>query len=238
MRKINTWRNPYGEGWSTCRPKQIEFKPGLTVLVGCNGAGKSTLLKNIQSELKKENVPFIEFDNLKDGGSNGISSASFNENFAMMSLMMESSEGENIGNNFGIWCQGIRNFIVNGKYNSERREDRLVDIFRDKEDIQKEKEEFRNHNERWLLIDAADSGLSIDNVIEFKDVFDLILEDSENFGKETYIIISANEFELARGEQCFDVNAGKYITFNDYENYRKFIIKSRDKKDKRYDKER
>ena len=236
MRTINTWRDPYAEGWSTCRPKQIDIKPGLTVLVGCNGAGKTTLLHNIQNELKKKNVPFVEFDNLKDGGSNGISSASFNKNFTMMSLMMESSEGENIGHNFGQWVRGVREFIINGKYDSGRKEDRFADIFRDKEEIEKENEIFKNYNERWLLIDATDSGLSIDNVIEFKNVFNLILEDAKSFDKEVYIIISANEYELARGEQCFDVNAGKYLTFTDYDDYRKFIIKSREKKDKRYSK--
>lgn len=39
-RIINTWRDPYDEGFSTCRLKQITIKSGLTVLVGCNGAGK------------------------------------------------------------------------------------------------------------------------------------------------------------------------------------------------------
>lgn len=31
MHKIKTWRNPYDEGFSTCRRKEVEFKPGLTV---------------------------------------------------------------------------------------------------------------------------------------------------------------------------------------------------------------
>lgn len=55
-RVINTWRDPYDEGFSTCRLKQITIKSGLTVLVGCNGAGKSTLLRNIKSELKKRKI--------------------------------------------------------------------------------------------------------------------------------------------------------------------------------------
>ena len=39
-RKIKTWRDPCGEGFSTCRKAEIEIFPGTTVLVGCNGAGK------------------------------------------------------------------------------------------------------------------------------------------------------------------------------------------------------
>lgn len=72
-RVINTWRDPYDEGFSTCRLKQITIKSGITVLVGCNGAGKSTLLRNIESELKKENIPCHLFDNLHDGGTNSRS---------------------------------------------------------------------------------------------------------------------------------------------------------------------
>lgn len=46
--KVKTWRDPYDAGFSPTRSKEIELKPGLTVLVGCNGAGKTTLLLNIK----------------------------------------------------------------------------------------------------------------------------------------------------------------------------------------------
>ena len=38
-RIIKTWRDPYDVGFSLCRKKEVEFLPGLTVLVGCNGSG-------------------------------------------------------------------------------------------------------------------------------------------------------------------------------------------------------
>ena len=60
-----------------------------------------------------------------------------------------------------------------------------------------------------------------------------IIDASDKLGLETYIVIAANEYELARGENCFDVNKGVYLTFKDYEDYRKFIIKSRKRKDAR-----
>ena len=53
------------------------------------------------------------------------------------------------------------------------------------------------------------------------------------FGNEIYIVISAIEYELCRGEQCFDVYNGKYITFKDYEDYREFILKNREWKENR-----
>lgn len=84
------------------------------------------------------------------------------------------------------------------------------------------------------MFDAIDSGLSVDNVVDIKmNLFDLVIKDAEESGLDVYIIISANEYELARNSSCFDVNSGKYIEFNSYEDFRKFILSSRKKKDKR-----
>ena len=61
------------------------------------------------------------------------------------------------------------------------------------------------------MLDAVDSGLSVDNIVDVKEqLFKTILE--YNYGNEIYIVISANEYEMARGEQCFDVyNYNFYI---------------------------
>ena len=52
--------------------------------------------------------------------------------------------------------------------------------------------------------------------------------------EDTVIVVSANEYEMARGENCFDVYNGKYIKFKDYEEYRQFILDSKEIKEKRY----
>ena len=102
-----------------------------------------------------------------------------------------------------------------------------------KNGIEPEPEELSN--ERWILLDAIDSGLSVDNVVDVKELlFKTILE--HNFGKEIYIVVSANEYELARNEKCFDVYNGKYIKINNYEEYRDFILKSKEEKNEREDK--
>ena len=64
-------------------------------------------------------------------------------------------------------------------------------------------------------------------------VFQLVME--LNPDKDIYIVIAANEYELARGERCLDVTTLSHLTFPDYEAYRKFILASRKKKDKRYE---
>ena len=49
-----------------------------------------------------------------------------------------------------------------------------------------------------------------------------------------YIVVSANAYEMARGENCFDVVNGRYVPIKSYEKYRSVVLKSRDKKNKRY----
>ena len=95
-KNIETWRNPYGNGFSITRLKNITIKSGLTVLVGCNGAGKTTLIKNIAEQLKKENIPYYVFDNLSFGDKKSVSKMMYNNNIEKAALILSSSEGENI----------------------------------------------------------------------------------------------------------------------------------------------
>lgn len=229
-RIINTWRDPYDVGFSTCRLRQVIIKPGLTVLVGCNGAGKTTLLRNIESELKKENIPCHLFDNLHDGGASSRSMNAFEENWEFVATSMCSSEGENINMNIGGLAKKLKEFMVTGRISD--RLSRIGDAFAR---VSGEKEyEVPEAKERWLLLDAIDSGFSIDNVIEAKDFFKMAIKDFADHGYELYIVVSANEYELANGENCFDVMSGKYVQFKDYDDFKKFIMRSREKKDKRY----
>lgn len=226
-RIIKTWRDPYDAGFSTCRKKQIEIQQGLTVLVGCNGSGKTTLLHNIKSELKKEDIPVFYYDNEKDGGNNSISESIFYGNLSFTATALCSSEGENISLNLSKIASKLRKFVETG--DNGDRFNALAKTLALKDD----NEENNVSNERWILLDAMDSGYSIDNVIEMKDFFDLVIKDAKEFGIELYIMISSNEYELAHESKCFDVMEGKYIQFVSYEDYKKFILRTREKKDKR-----
>ena len=225
-RIFKTWRDPYDEGFSTCRKKEIEIKSGVTVLVGCNGAGKSTLLHNIREELKKENIPVFVYDNEKGGGHNSIGESMFYGDIVLGATAMCSSEGENISINLGKVASKLRKFIQTGDNG-----DRFNKLGRL---LSGEDEQEVTSNERWILLDAMDSGYSIDNVIEMKDFFQMVLDDAKMHGMEVYIVISSNEYELAYNSECFDVIEGKYVSFDGYEDFKKFILKTREKKDKRY----
>ena len=203
MRKFSIHRNYYGE-CDIYERDEIEIKPGVTVLVGCNGAGKTTLITQMMESLKDRKIMAIMYDNLQDGGDRVLSVAEYNENFKLMAKLMQSSEGENIVNNVGEFAG------------------RLGRMIRQQPD----------GSEIWVFFDAVDSGMSIDNIVDVKNFFNLVLKEKE---KTVYIIASANEYELARGEQCFDVRSGEYIAFSDYEDFRSFILKSREiKKERKY----
>lgn len=231
-RVIKTWRDPYDEGFYTCRKKEVEFQTGLTILVGCNGAGKSTMLHNIKDELKKENIPTFFFDNQEDGGSNSRSESLWYGDVEFAAISMSSSEGENIALNLGKCASKWRKFLLNG--DNGNRYNRLVEALFAKNEGKNDEKEAKIANERWILLDAMDSGYSIDNVIEMKDLFDLVINDAKRLNIDLYIVVSSNEYELAHNSNCMDVTEGNYVTFSDYNEYKKFIIHTRKKKDKRY----
>lgn len=225
-RTINVWKDPYGEGFDTCKSEQVTIHSGLTVLVGCNGAGKSTLLRNIEDELKKNKIPYYSFDNLSDGGSRARENAAFEEDFTFLATSASSSEGENITMNIDTLLSKLKEFMRTGRV--ESRATKLIDA------LSGEEYKVPETKERWLLLDAIDSGYSIDNVVEVKNVLKLIINNFKLNGYDLFIVTSANEYELANGEDCFDVNAGEYVKFKDYEDFKEFILKSREKKDIRY----
>lgn len=222
--KIDTWRDPYDAGFSSTRPKQIDIKPGLTVLVGCNGAGKTTLIKNIEAHCVKNNVPCLRYDNLTDGGHNALSAALYHNRLDDCAMLCSASEGEAIKFNIGAISDSFREFIEDGH---DLRTRHFDDIFSDKKHISP------CTDERVILFDAIDSGLSIDSIVEIKLLFNNVLDECSHLGKVVYIVAAANGFELPRDSDCFDVNAGKYTRFSNYEDYRKFIITSRQRKEKR-----
>ena len=208
--KFEIIRDYYNEKEYIYNKKNIELEEGLTVLVGCNGSGKSTLLRQIKDLCKKQDIPCYYFDNLTEGGSNAREKAGFYGDTMFLAQSLCSSEGENINLNICNSASKIGNFV-----NKNEKTDKI-----------------------FILMDAVDSGLSIDYVIELKELlFKTILSDTLRKGIETYIVVSANEYEMARNEKCFLIPDMRYKTFENYDEYRNFIIESRNKKNKRYNHE-
>ena len=231
-RKFTLIKDYYEEGFNLYKKKTITIKPGVTVLVGCNGIGKTTLLRQIRDSLKKDNIPYVSFDNLKDGGGHARERAGFYGDFSFLATSICSSEGENIVMNMGNLAARLGKFVRDGEDPKEKKFSKLARTIAQIEG--EEIEEVEIPKERWILLDAVDSGLSVDNIVDIKEqLFKTILE--HNYGNEIYIIISANEYEMTRGEQCFDVYNGKYLTFKDYEEYRDLVLQSKEWKNQRSD---
>jgi predicted ATPase len=203
-RTFNIPKKPYDNA-ILYKKKEITIEPGVTVFAGCNGAGKTTLLLEIKEQLRRAKIPCFSFDNRTEGGSSSVSKAGFYGHMDLLAALVVSSEGEQIMTNLGEQVAAIGGFM-------------------------------RKHGgaeEVWILLDAVDSGFSIDNIVELKELFfKTILEDSH--GRDIYIVCTANSYEMCNGESCFDVYKGEYINFKDYEEYRAFILASRKQKDKRY----
>lgn len=203
MKKFKIIKDYYIEGENIFNKEIISFKPGVTVLVGCNGYGKSTLLNIIENKLEKNKIKFMKYNNLTDGEYFAKDNALYMRDLTLLANLATSSEGENIYTNIGRFVKNLGEFITNT----------------DDDNI-------------WILLDAIDSGLSIDNIIEIKEFFNYLINNEKD--KNIYIIISANSYELAKDERCFDVYNGKYLTFKDYEDYRDFILQSKKVKEMRY----
>ena len=205
--RIKIYQDYYSDDDKIYDKKFATFKSGLTILVGCNGSGKTTLLHQIKYHCKKKGIPCFEFDNYSQGGSHAIGELVFHQQFESMALDLQSSEGEKISNNLARTAGKIGRFM----------------------------REHADQKEIVVLFDAIDSGLSIDNVVDVKDfIKNMLIPDCTKSGVELYVIASANAYELANGEQCFDVNKCQYIRFDDYDGYRQFIFDTRQRKDKRY----
>lgn len=207
-RKFKIIKNYYEEDVQLYDKGTIEIKPGITCLVGCNGAGKTTLLHQIANTLEDENIPFFEYNNLEELKLGSMKQKLFvqgDPSYLATSIM--SSEGENIILNLGILASKIGRF---------------ANLHKDDKEI-------------WILLDAVDSGLSIDSIVSLKlDLLNTILEYNQD--KDVYIVVSGNNFEIAKDAMCFNVITGKYVQIKTYETFRKIILKSAERKAERYGK--
>lgn len=204
MRSIHIDRDPMGTGEYIFDRSSFSFKSGVTILVGANGTGKTTLLKMLRKQLDREGVLYISHDNLHQGAEYIKGTALMRGRTEVTDALKYSSEGEGI-----IICIGERAAEIGS----------FVRAHPDAEEM-------------WFLFDACDSGLDIKNIQDLKTyLFDEALKDIN--GKQVYIVAAANSYELARGERCLDVRTGRYMSFDTYEEYAAFVVKSAEEKNKR-----
>ena len=183
------------------RRKSVDIFPGFTTLVGPNGAGKTTYLHQIRDFCKEMKYPVIYYDNLSDGGQNSMSAALWSGRNSFLANLATSSEGENIVQNLGEFAQKVGSTMY-------RQRNKPEPVF--------------------ILLDGLDSGLSIDRLLQVKAQFVNFILDIENeqSAHDTYIISTANNYELVVGSTAINVLTGKPISLKTYNAFRKFILKN------------
>lgn len=180
----------------------LTLKPGFTAFVGPNGAGKTTLLLQVEEYAKKEKIAVWKYSNLINGG-NGARQQ-YLEQGEMDYLMASAigSEGEQVAMNFSRMVRDLGNTVRSAVL---------------------------KHQPLIVLLDAIDSGASIDRARELRDLFDLIEKDTLN-NAEIYILMAVNHYELAKTPtDCVNARTGQHISFNSYDEYADFICSFEEK---------
>lgn len=224
--KFSIEKNPYGDAVLFTK-KQIEFNPNtISCLVGCNGTGKTTLIDDITYQLKTLHATKIRQDFyetafrgafLKDEEQNEEkifyinfdkrSDTTYKEMdyFLNAGNLAFESTGEGIISRFGRHLQVIGNTIRQLPENSTF----------------------------FIFLDDCDAGTSIDMIQDIKDIFSFITRDCIARNITYYIILTANSFEMCKDLDCISVHDFKHRQFKTYDSFKKFVLKSREIKNKR-----
>lgn len=200
-RVFKIYKDPYDNDRDLYLKTKVEFNKGITVLVGYNGAGKTTLMRQLQDQLKKDDIPYFEYNNYSQGGSHAISRYSFYGNWELVARQAFSSEGEQIRNNLSAIVKDIKHFI---------------------------EIECKDKKELWFFFDAIDSGLDVDEIINIKENFFHFLVDYLQ-DKDVYIVVSCNSYEMVNGEKALCIPDLKYRLIKSYDKYKSYIIKTKKK---------
>lgn len=154
----------------------IKINKGITVLTGPNGCGKSYACQQIRDYLKENNKKVYFVDVYSEGKT---ISQQYLEYGDMKSLAKHTvaSEGQRvfdtlIDNHASKLGEFVRQLIDN------------------------------NLKEGYIIIDGADSGVSIDLMMSLRNLFSMVEEDCVDSGIDIYIIITSNSFELCRNYDC------------------------------------
>lgn len=202
--------NKWYEDFKLYRRVNIELEPGITMLVGCNGIGKTTFINQLVEHCRKNKIECVDYSDIKSGRGNAIREAVYNHDYRSAGVNYNSSEGECVKYNFENQLIKIGEYI---------RKHGLI----------------KSGKSLVITMDGIDSGVSIDNAEDIISTLKFIIDtNKETFGIETYIICSTNQYEFTKNMRNLSVYHGSYKEFKDYEDYRKFILKTKEVVMKRY----
>lgn len=175
----------------------LTLKPGFTALVGPNGAGKTTLLHQIKEYAEQKGIDVWRYSNLVDGGNNARRAYLQRGDMKYLATSAVSSEGEQVAMHFSLKVGELGAAVRNAKQQGKP---------------------------LFVLLDAIDSGASIDRARDLRNLFDLIYRNDIANGAEVYIVMAVNHYELVKAPAtCVNVRNGKTVAFHSYDEYADFI---------------
>lgn len=207
--KITVATHPFGDSLKLYQRKEFTFKSGINSLVGCNGSGKSTLIDCfLIPQLRKQKIEYYKYNDRQEGGSHLMDALlnHYGDTEGLVQMVL-SSEGERIVCGLVRVVQALPKFLKENK-----------------------------GKPAFLILDAIDSGMSVDEIGEIKEVFlDTIIPDAKSrYGVDLFIVIAANNYEWCNDPRIVNINVtnATELSFKNYDDYKNHILKSRLYKDK------
>lgn len=225
----NDWRDE-NQANGLFKRKTIEILPNqITCLVGCNGSGKTTVIEQLIQELESQGVQDIS-DTKEYNPMSGIFDVITKEEKKepeayLLSFDKNARFTPNEKGNAHDWFQenDIAHIFGSTLSTGEEVVNRLVGVIKAIKLLISKNKPF------WLFLDDIDVGTSIDVILDMHQT----LIEINKLEIEHYIVVSSNAFELIRGFNSIYVRDMSEHIFNDYEEYKKFVLKSRKDKDRR-----
>ena len=174
--------------------KLKDLKTPITVLLGPNGTGKSMSIHLMKTECKQKNIKFASYSTSKDDIV-GKSAPAFGDWNIYGLACAFHSEGERMCDSFYEWSN----------------KDFLRALLEDKE------------CSVYIFIDEADSGLSIDRIIQsLRPIINIIEMDSKK--RDLHVVFTCNSYELLQVLQsdittCIWVPTKEEVHIHSYEDF-------------------
>lgn len=213
--------------------KALELNPNtLYCFVGCNGIGKSTLIDYMRQNLTKSGAksvnmsrnPFAKCFAALDDEKKSHEKKSHETYYFSFDKQSDDGIDENpfMAKAMTCWCSTGESIItrLGGSLTI------LGDFIRNPEN---------SGSSLVIFFDDCDAGTSLDVINEILDVIHLICHDCDSNNILYYFVLTANSYEIARNCQCIDVSTFKPVEITTYDNYKKFVLKSRERKNKNHE---
>lgn len=220
FKKIKLIRNFYN-GRDIQLKDEIELEKNcIKCLVGCNGGGKSTFIKNVIHYLSTETK---EAEKIELGYKFSFSQKPFSTSPSNKDIIIVLDKNIDTKDNasqifdfderdlYRYWISAGENYL-----------DRIGHAVKYIKDII-----YSNKNKSlYLFFDDIDMGLSVDILEKINNVIKLIVKDCEKCNIIYYIFLSINTYYFLQFYKGIDVNNLNNISFNTYNEYHDFILKS------------